>query len=44
MKSHKAIKRCHLNVAVKIVEEYTLPIVLSEEISFVNAQMDFTEM
>ncbi|ARW58409.1 ORF6C domain-containing protein [Bacillus anthracis] len=44
VKSHKAIKRCHLNVAVKIVEEYTLPIVLSEEISFVNAQMDFTEM
>ena len=44
VKSHKAIKRCHLNVAVKIVEEYTLPIVLSEEISFVNAQMDFIEM
>ncbi|AZF88380.1 putative antirepressor [Bacillus phage AP631] len=44
VKSHKAIKRCHLNVAVKIVEEYTLPIVLSEEISFINAQMDFTEM
>lgn len=42
--SHKAIKRCHLNVAVKIVEEYTLPIVLSEEISFVNAQMDFKEV
>ena len=44
VKSHKAIKRCHLNVAVKIVEEYTLPIVLSEEISFLNAQMDFIEM
>ncbi|MBJ8109567.1 ORF6C domain-containing protein [Bacillus cereus group sp. N6] len=44
VKSHKAIKRCHLNVAVKIVEEYTLPIVLGEEISFVNAQMNFTEM
>ncbi|UYX50067.1 ORF6C domain-containing protein [Bacillus thuringiensis] len=44
VKSHKAIKRCNLKVAVKIVEVYTLPIVLSEEISFVNAQMDFTEM
>ncbi|MRB76215.1 hypothetical protein GH844_13755 [Bacillus thuringiensis] len=44
VKSHKAIKRCHLSVAVKIVEEYTLPIVLSEEISFLNAQMDFIEM
>ncbi|MGH1259592.1 MULTISPECIES: ORF6C domain-containing protein [Bacillus] len=44
VKSHKAIKRCNLKIAVQIVELYTLPIVLSEEISFVNAQMDFTEM
>ncbi|WNN20051.1 hypothetical protein [Bacillus phage FI_KG-Lek] len=33
-----------LKCSSKKVEEYTLPIVLSEEISFVNAQMDFTEM
>ncbi|OOR10810.1 hypothetical protein BW897_20850 [Bacillus cereus] len=38
--SHKAIKRCHLEVASKIVEEYTLPIVLSEEIAFVNSQIN----
>ncbi|MGN4667779.1 ORF6C domain-containing protein [Bacillus cereus group sp. MYBK234-1] len=44
VKSHKAIKRCHLNTAIKIVKEYTLPIVLSEEISFVNAQLNLTEM
>ncbi|EOA3903590.1 MULTISPECIES: ORF6C domain-containing protein [Bacillus cereus group] len=44
VKSHKAIKRCHLNIAIKIVEEYTLPIVLSEKISFINAQMDFIEI
>ncbi|AHZ49092.1 hypothetical protein YBT1520_01595 [Bacillus thuringiensis serovar kurstaki str. YBT-1520] len=38
--SHKAIKRGHLELASKIVEEYTLPIVLSEEITFVNSQIN----
>ncbi|PGO73605.1 hypothetical protein CN980_18270 [Bacillus cereus] len=42
--SHKAIKRCHLEVASKIVEEYTLPIVLSEEIAFVNSQINMSEV
>lgn len=42
--SHKAIKRCHLEVASKIVEEYTLPIVLREEIAFTNAQINMTEV
>ena len=42
--SHKAIKRCHLEIAVQIVKEYTLPIVLSEKINLVNSQIQFTEM
>lgn len=42
--SHKAIKRGHLDLASKIVEEYTLPIVLSEEITFVNSQINMTEV
>ncbi|MEC2738143.1 ORF6C domain-containing protein, partial [Bacillus cereus] len=41
--SHKAIKRGHLELASKIVEEYTLPIVLSEEITFVNSQINMAE-
>lgn len=42
--SHKAIKRCHLDLASKIVEEYTLPIVLSEEITFANSQINMAEV
>ncbi|EOP96215.1 rha family phage regulatory protein [Bacillus cereus HuB4-4] len=42
--SHKAIKRGHLALATKIVGEYTLPIVLSETINVVNAQIKFSEM
>lgn len=42
--SHKAIKRCHLELATQIVKEYTLPIVLSETINVVNSQIKFTEM
>lgn len=42
--SHKAIKRGHLELASKIVEEYTLPIVLSEEVTFVNSQINMTEV
>ncbi|WP_423747916.1 ORF6C domain-containing protein [Bacillus cereus] len=42
--SHKAIKRCHLDLAAKIVKGYTLPIVLSEKINLVNSQIKFTEM
>lgn len=42
--SHKAIKRGHLELASKIVEEYTLPIVLSEEITFVNSQINMAEV
>ncbi|MEJ9249292.1 ORF6C domain-containing protein, partial [Bacillus thuringiensis] len=42
--SHKAIKRCHLELATQIVKEYTLPIVLSEKINLVNSQIQFTEM
>ncbi|PFJ19601.1 phage regulatory protein [Bacillus cereus] len=44
VKSHKAIKRRHLEVAKNIVADYKLPIVLSEEISMVNSQMDFSEI
>ncbi|MGE6617920.1 ORF6C domain-containing protein [Bacillus mycoides] len=42
--SHKAIKRGHLELATKIVGEYTLPIVLSETINVVNSQIKFSEM
>ncbi|PEU86004.1 hypothetical protein CN386_00765 [Bacillus cereus] len=42
--SHKAIKRGHLELASKIVEEYTLPIVLSEEINFINSQINMAEV
>ncbi|MGG0259286.1 ORF6C domain-containing protein [Bacillus mycoides] len=42
--SHKAIKRCHLEIAAQIVKEYTLPIVLSEKINLVNSQIKFKEM
>ncbi|MDR5021799.1 hypothetical protein FOL75_07070 [Bacillus thuringiensis] len=42
--SHKAIKRSHLELASKIVEEYKLPIVLSEEIAFANAQINMAEV
>ncbi|HFU6611237.1 TPA: ORF6C domain-containing protein [Bacillus paranthracis] len=39
VKSHKAIKRRHLSMAKSIVENYELPIVLSEEITQVNNQI-----
>ncbi|HDR3902797.1 TPA: ORF6C domain-containing protein [Bacillus cereus] len=42
--SHKAIKRCHLELASKIVKGYKLPIVLSEEITFVNSQINMAEV
>ena len=42
--SHKAIKRCHLELASKIVKEYKLPIVLSEEIAFANSQINMAEV
>ncbi|PFJ14951.1 hypothetical protein COD67_10600 [Bacillus cereus] len=42
--SHKAIKRSHLELATKIVEEYTLPIVLREEITFVSSQINMAEV
>ncbi|MFI8709842.1 ORF6C domain-containing protein [Bacillus sp. NPDC077411] len=42
--SHKAIKRCHLELAKKIIHEYSLPIVLSEEINMVNSQITFTDV
>ncbi|AUB61922.1 hypothetical protein CSW12_02065 [Bacillus cereus] len=42
--SHKAIKRCHLELASKIVKEYKLPIILSEEIAFANAQINMAEV
>ncbi|MED3079134.1 Rha family transcriptional regulator [Bacillus wiedmannii] len=42
--SHKAIKRGHLELATKIVGEYTLPIVLSEKINILNSQIKFSEM
>ncbi|MGH0487437.1 ORF6C domain-containing protein [Bacillus mycoides] len=44
VKSHKAIKRRHLEVAKSIVADYELPIVLSEEIGFVNSQMNINEV
>ncbi|MED1403810.1 ORF6C domain-containing protein [Bacillus mycoides] len=44
VKSHKAIKRRHLEVAKNIVANYELPIVLSEEITMVNSQMKFEEV
>ncbi|MGQ7099181.1 ORF6C domain-containing protein [Escherichia sp. SP-MK] len=42
--SHKAIKRCHLELASKIVKGYKFPIVLSEEITFVNSQINMAEV
>ncbi|MEB9222469.1 ORF6C domain-containing protein [Bacillus cereus] len=42
--SHKAIKRGHLELASKIVKEYKLPIVLGEEIAFVNSQINMAEV
>lgn len=44
VKSHKAIKRRHLELAKNIVVDYELPIVLSEEIDFVNSQMNINEV
>lgn len=44
VKSHKAIKRRHLGVAKNIVAEYELPIVLSEEITFTNSQLNMAEV
>ncbi|HDR7711239.1 TPA: ORF6C domain-containing protein [Bacillus cereus] len=44
VKSHKAIKRRHLDLAKNKIVEYQLPIVLSEEIHMVNSQIDFSEI
>ncbi|MEK7014662.1 ORF6C domain-containing protein [Bacillus sp. FSL R9-9410] len=44
VKSHKAIKRRHLGVAKNIVARYELPMVLSEEITFANSQINMAEV
>ncbi|EOO74928.1 hypothetical protein IIC_02382 [Bacillus cereus VD021] len=44
VKSYKAIKRRYLEAAKNIVAEYELPMVLSEEIIFVNSQINMTEV
>lgn len=41
--SHAAIKRCQLQSAVSIVENYKFPIVLDEQVSAVNAQMNLSD-
>ncbi|MEB8992586.1 ORF6C domain-containing protein [Bacillus cereus] len=42
--SYKAIKRCHLKRASELIDEYNIPIVLSEKINLVNSQIKFSEM
>ncbi|MEC2600495.1 ORF6C domain-containing protein [Bacillus cereus] len=43
--SYKAIKRHHLDRAIQIInEEYTLPIILEEEITFANSQINMAEV
>ncbi|PFB12655.1 phage regulatory protein [Bacillus cereus] len=43
--SYKAIKRHHLDRAIQIInEEYSIPIVLDEEITAINAQINMTEV
>ncbi|WP_144509002.1 ORF6C domain-containing protein [Bacillus mycoides] len=44
VKSYKAINRRHLGVAKNIVAEYELPMVLSEEITFANSQINMAEV
>ncbi|MBG9682349.1 ORF6C domain-containing protein, partial [Bacillus cereus] len=43
--SYKAIKRHHLDRAIQIInEEYSLPIILEEEITATNAQINMAEV
>ncbi|HHT7153977.1 TPA: ORF6C domain-containing protein [Bacillus cereus] len=43
--SYKAIKRHHLDRAIQIInEEYSLPIILEEEITAINAQINMAEV
>ena len=42
--TYKAIKRSQSDTAVGIVEEYELPIVLAEQIEYMNSQMDFDSL
>lgn len=45
MNSYKAIKRHHLDRAIQIInEEYSIPIVLDEEITATNAQINMAEV
>ncbi|MFJ8529943.1 ORF6C domain-containing protein [Bacillus sp. NPDC094106] len=44
VKTHKAIKRRHLELAKSKIEEYELPIFLSEEINMINSQINITEI
>ncbi|EEL04202.1 ORF6C domain-containing protein [Bacillus mycoides] len=44
VKSYKAIKRRYLEAAKNIVAEYELPMVLSEEITFANSQINMAEV
>jgi hypothetical protein len=42
VKKYKAIKRCQLNKAEEIVNAYTVPTVLKDEITMINNQVKFT--
>ncbi|MED1404520.1 ORF6C domain-containing protein [Bacillus mycoides] len=44
VKSYKAIKRRYLEAAKNIVADYELPMVLNEEITFVNSQINMAEV
>ncbi|QIW22555.1 ORF6C domain-containing protein [Bacillus thuringiensis] len=44
VKSYKAIKRRYLEAAKNIVVDYELPMVLSEEITFANSQINMAEV
>ncbi|WP_144506668.1 ORF6C domain-containing protein [Bacillus mycoides] len=44
VKSYKAIKRRYLEAAKNIVADYELPMVLSEEITFANSQINMAEV
>lgn len=43
VKSYKAIKRCQLDTAKRIIERYELPIVLEDEVKKVNNQISFNK-
>ncbi|MGL4573138.1 MAG: ORF6C domain-containing protein [Clostridium sp.] len=44
LESYKAIKRCQLNKALEMIEDYKAPYVLEDDINMRNTQMSFSEV